>query len=179
MSAHSGTLKLDIKKNGLKGVCVQQAHNVEHMACPVRALGGWYIHIHQHCPDPKTFLLSYFVSSGQWDVMDKSISTTLKVAALALDDPSWGFTIERIDTHSLCLGGTNALSLAGYSDQQIQKMSRWKGATFKEYIREELYTFSESMSRDMKQKFKFVNISGGLIMMSRPRCLLFIITAMH
>jgi hypothetical protein len=41
-------------------------------------------------------------------------------------------------------------------------MGRWKGATFKEYIREELHVFSEGMSRDMKRKFQFVNISGGV-----------------
>jgi hypothetical protein len=41
-------------------------------------------------------------------------------------------------------------------------MGRWKGATFKEYIREELHVFSRGMSRDMKRKFQFVNISGGV-----------------
>ena len=32
---------------------------------------------------------------------------------------------------------------------------------FKEYIREELHVFSKGMSNDMKQHFRFVNISGG------------------
>jgi len=41
---------------------------------------------------------------------------------------------ERVDTHSLRSGGANALALAGYTETQIQKMGRWKGATFKEYI---------------------------------------------
>ena len=36
-----------------------------------------------------------------------------------------------------------------------------KGATFKEYIREELHTFSEGMSWDVKRHFRFVNIAGG------------------
>ena len=86
----------------------------------------------------------------------------LKLAASALGYPSRGFPIDRIDTHSLRSGGANALSLAGYSDTQIQKMGRWKGATFKEYIREELHVFSEGMSKNMKQTFRFVNISGGV-----------------
>jgi hypothetical protein len=54
------------------------------------------------------------------------------------------------------------LSLAGYSDRQIQKMGRWKGTTFKEYIREELHVFSQGMSKHMKKHFRFVNISGGV-----------------
>jgi hypothetical protein len=39
-------------------------------------------------------------------------------------------------------------------------MGWWRGATFKEYIREELACFSEGMS-SMK-KFEFVNIAGNL-----------------
>jgi hypothetical protein len=59
-------------------------------------------------------------------------------------------------------GGANALALAGYLDTQIQKMGRWRGATFKEYIREELACYAYNMSRDMKCKFNFVNIVGNV-----------------
>ncbi len=45
-------------------------------------------------------------------------------------------------------------------DTQTQKMGRWKGATFKEYIMEELACYSAGMSSKMKQNFKFVNILG-------------------
>ena len=72
-----------------------------------------------------------------------------------------GISIERIDTHSLCSGGANALALSGYSDTQIQNMGRWKGATFKEYICEELACYSAGMSTNMQQKFKFVNVSSN------------------
>ncbi|KAL3793071.1 hypothetical protein HJC23_003079 [Cyclotella cryptica] len=162
MSAHSATLKLDNKKNGWKGVCIHQAHNGEELAGPVRALGRRYLHIRSHSLDPTTFLSSYFVDKGHFDVTDRNISAALKIAALVLAYPSRGFPIDRIDTHSLRSGGANALSLAGYTDRQIQKMGRWKGATFKEYIREELHVFSKGMSKDMKRKFQFVNISGGV-----------------
>ena len=72
-----------------------------------------------------------------------------------------GIPIDRIDTHSLRSGGANALSLAGYSNTQIQKMGRWCGATFKEYIRKELACFSEGTSCSMKRTFNFVNIAGN------------------
>jgi hypothetical protein len=161
MSAHSATLKLDNQKNGWKGVCVHQEHNGEMVLCPVRALGRRYLHIRAHSSDPRTFLSAYFDKGKRFDVTDRNVSAALKVAALILDYPSRGFPIDRIDTHSLRSGGANALSLAGYSDRQIQKMGRWKGSTFKEYIREELHVFSEGMSTRMKTHFKFVNISGG------------------
>jgi len=112
--------------------------------------------------DPKLTLSSYYSKGNRQDVMDKYIRAALKLAASALGYPARGFPVDRIDTHSLRSGGANALSLAGYSDTQIQKMGRWKGATFKVYIREELHVFSEGMSRDMKHTFRFVNISGGV-----------------
>ena len=86
----------------------------------------------------------------------------IKWAATELDyHARRGIPVERVDTHSLRGGGANALSLAGYSDTQIQKMGRWCGATFKEYIREELACFSAGMSTSMKRKFNFVNVAGG------------------
>ncbi len=53
------------------------------------------------------------------------------------------------------------MALSGYSDTQIQKMGRWKGATFKEYIREELACYLAGMSSSMKRRFEFLNISGN------------------
>ncbi len=86
----------------------------------------------------------------------------LKLAAKVLEYPILkGIPIERINTHSLLSGGVNALALAGYSDTQIQKMGCWRGANFKEYVRNELACFSTGMARDMKQTFGFVNVSGN------------------
>ena len=90
------------------------------------------------------------------------MSAALKFATTALNYPSLeGIPIDRVGTHSLKSGGANALSLAVYSNRDIQKMGRWRGGTFKEYIREELHCFTEGVSTAMKQDFKFVNIAGG------------------
>ena len=128
----------------------------------MRALGRRYLAIRDHSDNPKLTLSSYYSKGTRNDVTDKHIRSALKLAAGALGYPARGFPIDRIDTHSLRSGGANALSLAGYSDTQIQKMGRWKGATFKEYIREELHVFSQGMSKHMKNTFRFVNISGGV-----------------
>ncbi len=93
---------------------------------------------------------------------DEDISKGLKMAVTILQYPAThGIPIERIDTHSLFSGGANALALSGYSNTQIQKMGRWKGATFKEYIHGELACYSAGMTTSMKRNFKFVNLSGG------------------
>ncbi len=110
----------------------------------------------------KTLLSTFWDKKIETDVTAEHISRALKSAATELHYPTnKGIPITRINTHSLRSGGANALALAGYSDTQIQKMGRWRGATFKEYIREELACYARNMSRDMKRKFNFVNIAGN------------------
>ena len=155
-------MKMDNQKNGWKGVCVYHEANGKDFLCPVRALGRWYIHIRQHGGTKTTTLSSYWSDGTRADVTAEHISRALKLAAMELQYPTnKGIPVSRINTHSLRSGGTNALSLSGYSDTQIQKMGRWRGATFKEYIREELACYARNMSPDMKQKINFVNIAGN------------------
>jgi hypothetical protein len=107
------------------------------------------------------FLSGFYVDGKRWEVTGKDVSKGLKMAATLLQYPVMrGILIARIDTHLLHSGGANALALLGYLDTQILKMGRWKGATFKEYIREKLACYSTGMSTSMKQNFEFVNISG-------------------
>ena len=127
------TLKLDNQKNGWKGVCVYHKANGDLINCPVRALGRRVRHIRRGDNQGKTFLSAYFVAKQRFDVTAENVSQALKGAARALCYPSKkGIPIERINTHSLRSGGANALALSGYTDTQIQKMGRWRGATFKE-----------------------------------------------
>jgi hypothetical protein len=163
MTADSATLKLDNQKNGWKGVCIHQECNGDPRHCPVRALGRRIIHIRTNTSDSSTYLSAFFVAGARFDVTDNDICLSLKQAARALHYPEQkGIPIDRVDTHSLRSGGANALSLAGFSDREIQKMGRWRSATFKEYIREELACFSEGMSKKMRHRFAFVNIAGGV-----------------
>ncbi len=108
------------------------------------------------------YLLAYFVDSVRRDVTAEDMSKHLKLATGLLNYLTRkGIPIERVDTHSLRGGGANALALLGYLDTQIQKMGWWRGATFKEYIREELANYSDRMSTATKTKFNFMNISGN------------------
>jgi hypothetical protein len=55
----------------------------------------------------------------------------------------------------------NALALSGCSETAIHKMGQWKGATFKEYIREGLANYTNGMPTAMKTKFNFMNTAGN------------------
>ena len=56
-----------------------------------------------------------------------------------------------------------ALHLSGYADREIQKMGHWCSDTFKEYISEQLSSFTKGMSRNMRKRFNFVNDKGGVL----------------
>jgi hypothetical protein len=161
-TADGVTMKLDNQKNRWKGVCIYQEANGDDYLCPVKVLGWWFLHLHLHQGTGKTFLFSYWTKGTKANVTAENISRALKSALTELQYPTnKGIPISRINTHSLHSGSTNALALAWYLDTQIQKMGQWRGATFKEYIREELACYARGMSRDMKQKFNFVNIAGN------------------
>ena len=163
--AISSTLTLGNQKNGWKGACIHHEGTGDPIFCPTKALARRYCHIRKYCKgDMSVPLCTYYTGDGnRMEVTDKDIRAALKSAAAMLNYPSErGIPIERIDTHSLRSGGANALALAGYSEHQIQKMGRWKGKTFKEYIRDELHCFSEGMSRSMRTVLGYVNIAGGV-----------------
>ena len=162
-TADGATLKLDNQKNGWKGACIFQEANGDPYFCPVRAVGRRYLHIRRHTNDHKEVISAYWEDRlPARSVTAEHISKATKLAASMLNYPSLkGIPIQRINTHSLRSGGANVLALSGYSDTEIQKMGRWRSATFKEYIREELACYARNMSRKMKQKFNFVNIAGN------------------
>jgi hypothetical protein len=148
--ADSATMKLDNQKNGWKGVCVYQEANGDTINCPVRALGRRYCHLMAHGASMKTILSAYYHGGEQCDVASDHISIAIKMVATSLEYQILkGIPIDRINTHSPQGEGANALALAGYSDTQIQKMGWWRGATFKEYVRNELACCSSEMSRDI------------------------------
>jgi hypothetical protein len=163
LSADAATLKLDNQKNGWKGVCISHHSNGAGLFDPVEGLGRRYVHIRAHTSDEECFLSAVFEDDVETDVRNNDISAALKVAATMLDYPGTrGIPVESIDTHSLRIGGANALSLAGYSKQQIQKMGRWRSETFMEYIRESLSDFSEGMSASMQKCFGFMSLEAGV-----------------
>jgi hypothetical protein len=104
-------------------MCVYHETNGDLLNCPIRTLSTRYLHLRKHQADSKTFLSAYFEEGGKRaDVTNEDVSKAIKCAGSALEYPTTkGIPIARLDTHSLRSEGANALSLAGYSDTQIQK----------------------------------------------------------
>ena len=163
LTADGATLRLTNQKNGWKNVCVHQHKNNKPKFCPVRALGRVVNDMIAFGAEGEEFLSAFQHENGEVQhVISGDISKALKHAVAERDYPEGrGVPLDLIDTHSLRSGGANALSLAGYKEHEIQKMGRWNGKTFKEYISEQLSNFSEGMSEAMSKTFNFVNIAAG------------------
>jgi len=161
MMADGAMFKLDNQKNGWKGVCIYQQTMGNPFHCPVHALGCQFAHLHKHHATGKTFICAYWMDDTEYNVTTENISAAVKWAAAALSYLTYKeIPVDRVDTHSLRIGGACALALSGYLDVHNQKMGRWRGETFKEYVREELHCFSDGITKNMKHCFHFVNVTG-------------------
>ncbi len=154
---------LDNQKNGWNCVCIYHETNEEEYNCLIQAsLGQWYTqNISNNHGSPKTLLSVLYTHDQQFDLAPDNMIGTIKLIATALNYlPNKVIPITSINTHSLQSGGMNVLALSGYGNTQMQKMGQWQGATFNEYIQEELACYSARISSDVRQKFIFFYVTA-------------------
>ena len=138
-------------------MCIYQQSNDRDRFRIVNELHSW------NAPGDTFFLAFKNEKTGAIQhVIAEDVKTMLKEAAAKREYPELrGCPLDRISTHLLRSGGANALSLAGFSDYQIQKMGRWIKQVFKEYISDQLSNFTDGMSEKMSRSYNFVNIAAG------------------
>ena len=164
MTAGSTIIWTSNQKNGHAGASVHHwAVTSNPGKCPVQALGCRIVHIQQHSTSNNALLCAFWDEMGRGDVTDGMVRFSVKYAAAGLDYLAQGIPIDRIDTHSLRLGGACALSIAGFKPHEIMKMGRWapKLLSFMEYIQQQLSTFSAGMSTAMSKIAPFTNMEGA------------------
>ena len=75
---------------------------------------------------------AYWTEGKIKDLNADNMSAALKFATTALNYPSSkGIPIYRVGTHSLISGRANEISLAGYSNRDIQKWEDGEGKTLR------------------------------------------------
>ena len=103
-------------------MCVYQEHNGDEKFSPVRALGRRSVSIRNKVSNKNIYLSAYWFGGRRKNLNAENIREALKFATTALNYPPLkGIPIDRVDTHSLRSGESNAMSLAGYSDRYIKK----------------------------------------------------------
>ena len=103
-------------------MCFYQEHNGDEKFRLVRALGRRFVSILNKVNNEKTYLSEFWFGIRRKYLNAENMSAAIKVATTASNYPSLkGILIDRVETHSLRYGGSNVLSLAGYSDRGIHK----------------------------------------------------------
>ena len=145
------------QKNGWKNHEIhQEASGLS--TCPIRALAYRVHHILSNGGNDNDYICAYYTKKRKYHVTATMVNKTLKTAVTALHLEQNGITTDMVSSHSLRAGGATAMKMHGYSDTRIQKMGRWRGATFLQYIHHQIQAFSKGISRKMNKEIKHFNI---------------------
>ena len=104
--------------------------------------------------------------NGIWyDVADNNMRVNLKWAAKMLNYPDKKvIPTDRIDIHSLHIGGANPLALSGCSDCQIRKNGAMAWCLIQGvHSGRTSVLFRGAASKDTNKQFGLANIAAGLI----------------
>ena len=160
-SATGATLKLTNQKNGVRGSCVHHHAISNRRACPVRALARRVHHVLSSGGSGDDMLCSFFDHRGKGVVVDRDITTMVRLAAVDLKLAERGFPSERLGSHSLRAGGAVALAVNGASRDMIKKIGRWSSDTFLMYIHEQISHLTAGIAERMATPFPFTNVEGA------------------
>ena len=161
LSATGATLKLTNQKNGVRGSCVHQHAISNTNLCPVRALARRVNHILANGGSGDDMLCTFFDHQGKGVVMDRDITTMVRLAAVDLKLAERGFPPSRVGSHSLRAGGAVALAVNGASRDMIKKIGRWSSDTFLMYIHEQISQLTKGVAERMATPFPFTNVEGA------------------
>jgi hypothetical protein len=69
-----------------------------------------------------------------------------------------GYTLNRISSHSLRVGGAMAMKLSGASDSTIMQVGRWSLLTYLTYIHLQIGALTAGLLRLMATQVRFQNV---------------------
>ena len=104
-------------------LCIPQVSNGDIVLCPVRAA----THYLRDCPTHHSHFLSHFDGSPLTRLQFTSILKR-SLQLIGVQDP-------RFISHSFRIGAATSGAMAGISEQDIQRMGRWRSGVFRRYIR--------------------------------------------
>jgi len=156
-SADSCTINLENQKNGQKCSSLHHTSSGVLGFDPVQAVVR-LVHEIQDLPG-STPLGTFQHDNGQLGrITSEEVGAAIKLAALADNLPSVGFSIDRIGTHSLRSGGAVNLKLCGYDHDIIKKFGRWSSDTYLKYIQTQIGELTSGIAARMARIVRFHNV---------------------
>ena len=157
LTATSCTINLENQKNGEKCSSLHHTSSGVPGFDPVLSLARLVHEIHDL--PASTPLGTYQQDSGRLSrVTAGEVGAAIKLAAVADNLPSVGFSIDRIGTHSLRSGGAVNLKLCGYDHDIIKKFGRWSSDTYLKYIQTQIGELTSGIAARMARLVRFHNV---------------------
>jgi hypothetical protein len=156
LTADSATVSIAHTKNGAKGTVVHHKA-FGRPICPGAALAQRIANI-QMGPPSGIINLVYMASGQTSCVSDHDIGIVVQWGAASDSLISWGYTLDRISSHSLRASGAMAMKLSGALDSTIMRVGRWSSLTYLTYIHSQIGALPAGVAWKMSKAFTFQNV---------------------
>ena len=105
-----------------------------------------------------SFVNMFQDKSSTLEITGNDVVQSLRAAAHAIGEPSLGFKISDIGTHSIRSGAAMAMYLDEVPVYTIMLIGRWSSDAFLLYIRKQVEQFSQNVSSRMIRNLDFTHI---------------------
>jgi hypothetical protein len=160
LTVEGATICIAHTKNGSKGVVVHHEAFGDPI-CPVAALARRVANISLGLL-LGTLDTVYHGSTAISKVTDRDIGIAVQWGAIYDGLLLRGYTLNRILSHSLRVGGAMALKLSGALDSTIMRVGRWTSLTYLTYIHTQIGALTAGLARKMSAAFTFHNVGQYL-----------------
>ena len=156
LTADSATICIAHTKNGTKGAVVHH-EAFGGPICPVGALAQRIANM-QGGPALGSLSSVYHASDRVIRVLDRDIGIAICWRAMSDRLLTWGYTLQRISSHSLRAGRAMAMKLSRASDSTIMQVGWWTSLTYLTYIHSQIGSLMAGLAARMSMAFTFQNV---------------------
>jgi hypothetical protein len=156
LQADSVTITLDNQKNGQRDATLHHDAIPTNPLCPVQACARRFVQMRACDPTNPNAILSLYAPGKH--VTASQMAGVLQVAAVRSMIWLQGYDLKRVGPHSLRASGAMQLKLNGLSDSMIQKLGRWSGRTWLQYLHGQISCLTSGVSARMANPVLYHNI---------------------
>jgi hypothetical protein len=157
LMADSATICIAHTKNGTKEAVVHHDCGIGPI-CPVAVLAWCIANMQQGGPMTGSLSLVYHLPGWVTRVSDRDIGIAVFWGATYDCLLTRGYTLQRISSHSLQVGGAMAMKLNGASDSTIMRVGRWTPLMYLTYIHSQIGSLTAGLAVKMSTAFTFQNV---------------------
>jgi hypothetical protein len=156
LAADAVTITLDNQKNGQRDATLHHDALPTNPLCPVKACARRFIQIRTCDPTNSNAIISLYAPNKH--VSAQHMAGVIQQGAVRSMIWFQGYDLSRIGPHSLRASGAMQLALNGVPDSMIQKLGRWRSATWLQCLHGQISCLTKGLSSRMANPVLYYNI---------------------